>query len=568
MITSLYIKDFALIDEIETGFEPGLNIMTGETGAGKSIIIGALNILLGERAQTDSIRQGAAKAVAEVILKTGTDDKLLSLLREHEVEPGTEVILRREVRQSGSRAFINDTPVQLTVLRSVGQRLVDLHGQHDHQLLLREEHHREVIDERPRVEPNLHAYQQAWQEVNRLHQEKNSLRRRERELREKQELYRFQYNELKTAGLKEGEAEELQRDIRLLDSSEVLNETASRIIESGREAEVNALDLLRVMQQSLAELVRLEPEFESYTQELDTARISVEELIRFTEHYRNQIEFNPVQLEKLRQRQAELRRLEKKYGKNAEDLIAHQQDLGEMLGLADNFDLELEKKDKQISEALKKLSDAALGLHHARIQEGEKLSAAIEKELMRLGFTHARFCVEVNWRHDDNGWIEADGLRVGCLNDGPDEVQFRISTNKGEDPKPLSRTASGGEMSRVMLALKSILAREQQLPVMIFDEIDTGISGPIALQVGRTMRELAGHCQIISITHLPQIAAMGHTHFVVQKKESGGRTVTRIEKLDREQHIREVAKLMSGSSVTNAALDSARELVESVPDTV
>ncbi len=563
MIISLYIKDFALIDEIETGFEPGLNIMTGETGAGKSIIIGALNILLGDRAQTDSIRQGATKAVAEVVLRTGGDEKLTALLQEHEVETGNEIILRREVRQSGSRAFINDTPVQLSVLRNVGRRLVDLHGQHDHQLLLREEHHREVLDERVRVAPKLSDYQSAWKRVNELRQKRNELRKQERELREKQELYRFQFNELKTAALQEGEAEKLEQDIRLLDSSEVLSETASRILEAGREAEVNALELLRVMQQALNELTRLEPEFESYINELDTARISVEELIRFTETYRNNIEFNPVQLEKLRQRQAEIRWLEKKYGMDAGQLLARKEELSSLLGLADNFEIELEKADKEIDKALKVLSQKAEALHNERIEEGKKLSEAIEKELMNLGFSHARFCVEVNWRTASDGWIEVEDSRVDCQPDGPDQIQFLISTNKGELPKPLSRTASGGEMSRVMLALKSILAREQSLPVMIFDEIDTGISGPVALQVGRTMRELAGHCQIISITHLPQIAAMGHLHFVVRKEEREGRTVTLIEKLNQENHIREVAKLMSGAEITPSALDSARELVES-----
>jgi len=563
VIISLYIKDFALIDEIETGFEPGLNIMTGETGAGKSIIIGALNILLGDRAQTDSIRQGATKAVAEVVLRTGGDEKLTALLQEHEVETGNEIILRREVRQSGSRAFINDTPVQLSVLRNVGRRLVDLHGQHDHQLLLREEHHREVLDERVRVAPKLSDYQSAWKRVNELRQKRNELRKQERELREKQELYRFQFNELKTAALQEGEAEKLEQDIRLLDSSEVLSETASRILEAGREAEVNALELLRVMQQALNELTRLEPEFESYINELDTARISVEELIRFTETYRNNIEFNPVQLEKLRQRQAEIRWLEKKYGMDAGQLLARKEELSSLLGLADNFEIELEKADKEIDKALKVLSQKAEALHNERIEEGKKLSEAIEKELMNLGFSHARFCVEVNWRTASDGWIEVEDSRVDCQPDGPDQIQFLISTNKGELPKPLSRTASGGEMSRVMLALKSILAREQSLPVMIFDEIDTGISGPVALQVGRTMRELAGHCQIISITHLPQIAAMGHLHFVVRKEEREGRTVTLIEKLNQENHIREVAKLMSGAEITPSALDSARELVES-----
>jgi len=562
VITSLYIKDFALIDELETTFDSGLNIMTGETGAGKSIIIGALNILLGERAQTESIRQGAAKAIAEAILHTGKDDKLDQFLLDNGVEPGAEVILRREVRQSGSRAFINDSPVPLSVLKQVGDLLVDLHGQHDHQLLLKEEHHREVIDERGGVAPMLESYGRAYHEVSRLRQEKKQLKKREQELQEKQELYRFQLKEIRSANLKEGENGQLDRDIHLLDSSEALNETAGSILQAGKEADANALDLLRLMQQSLEDIARLEPEFATYVQELQTARISVEELLRFTEQYQNNIEFNPRQLESLRQRQAELRRLEKKYAKTPEELLEYQEELQQTLSLADNFEMELEKLGGLIDKAQLVLAKEALALHEARIKEGTRLGKDIEQELMRLGFTHAQFQVKVAWREEKNGWIEIDGSPIACHPDGADDISFYISTNKGEHPKPLSKTASGGEMSRIMLALKSILAREQRLPVMIFDEIDTGISGPIALQVGRTMRDLAESCQIIAITHLPQIACMGHAHFVVRKEETADRTVTRIDKLNDQDHIREVAKLMSGPVLTDAVINSARELVE------
>ncbi|MFW6348443.1 MAG: AAA family ATPase, partial [Cyclonatronaceae bacterium] len=287
MITSLYIKDFALIDELETTFSPGLNIMTGETGAGKSIIIGALNILLGERAQTESIRQGAKKAVAEVILQLQPDATLRQLLDESGAELGPEIILRREIRQSSSRAFVNDTPVQLSILKKIGERLVDLHGQHDHQLLLKPEHHREVLDARGGVPDLLKHYQTAYDAVATLRQKKQELQRRKTELLEKQDLYQYQLKELRSAEIQPGEAEALEKEIRLLDSSEFLNETAARILQAGREAEYNALDLIRIMQESLQEMVRMEDEFEWYEKELSTARISIEELLRFTEQYQN-----------------------------------------------------------------------------------------------------------------------------------------------------------------------------------------------------------------------------------------------------------------------------------------
>jgi DNA repair protein RecN (Recombination protein N) len=564
VITSLYIKDFALIDELETTFSPGLNIMTGETGAGKSIIIGALNVLLGERAQTESIRQGAKKAVAEVILQLGDDTKLKTLLDENGIEQEVEIILRREIRQTGSRAFVNDTPVQLAVLKKIGERLVDLHGQHDHQLLLKTDHHREVLDGRGKIPKLLEDYQAAFEDLAALRAEKKQLKRRQAELLEKQDLYRYQLKELRNADIRPGEAEQLEKEIRLLDSSEFLNETAARVLQAGRDAEYNALDLIRIMQESLREIVRMEDEFEWYEKELSTARISIEELLRFTEQYQNNIEFNPEHLEHLRQRQAELRRLEKKYGKSAEELLQLQEELAQALSLGENFDYELEKLDAKLKKATDRLAKKADQLHEGRLREGRRLSGYIEEELLRLGFSHAAFEVEVNWRREgQSSGFKREGAPVSCQPDGADEVSFYISTNKGEQPKPLSRTASGGEMSRIMLALKSILAREQRLPVMIFDEIDTGISGPIALQVGRTMRELAENCQIICITHLPQIASMGHHHVVVRKVESDKRTVTKIETLDPEEHVREVAKLMSGSEITEAALHGARELIES-----
>lgn len=563
MITSLYIKDFALIDELETRFEPGLNIITGDTGAGKSLIVSALNILLGERAQTESIRQGANKAIAEIILKTGDDPILTKLLEANEIESGQEIILRREVRQSGSRAFVNDSPVPLSVLKEIGEQLVDLHGQHDHQLLLKEEHHRIVLDNNAHIANCLETYSVVFSESLQLKQKLNNLKKTEQELRQKQELYRFQVNELRSLELKDGEVEELEQEMRLLDGAEDLSQKTSLIIQLGQDAEVNVLEMLRNIELALADISRIEPEFNSYRDELTSARVSIEELIHFTDRYREQIEFNPKRLDFIRKRLSDFRKIEKKYGKAIPELIVHLEELEQTLNLADNFEMEIEKLEKQLKVSFSKLKDEASKLHNARIHEGAKLSEMIEKELMKLGFKHADFKVHVDWMYDEKGWIEIDGKPVACQEDGADFVSFFISTNRGEMPKPLSKTASGGEISRIMLALKSILARQQRLPVMIFDEIDTGISGPVALQVGKTMRELASSCQIIAITHLPQIASMGHHHFVVGKTEQNGRTVTRMQLLDGDAHIREVAKLMSGSGISDAALQSAKELVES-----
>lgn len=562
MIQSLYIKDFALIDELEVSFGEGLNILTGQTGAGKSIIIGALNMILGERADTEVIRRGADKAISEATIKTGENQELKKLLSENEVEFGEYLILRREIRQTGSRAFINDTPVNISVLKAAGDLLVDLHGQHDHQLLLKEENHQEVIDSFGEIDPLLEAYQVEFAKMKMLQKELTSLKKREFELQEKTELYRFQVNELEQARLSADEEEELVAEMNLLDNAEVLDQKAAAISELAENDEANILLLLNQLKLNLEDLARIEPEFETYLEEINAARVSVNEAVQFAERYRNNIEFNPNRLEELRQRQSELNRLQKKYQRDIPALISYLSEIQRELSIADNFDLEIEKLEKSVSDQGLKLAGSAKKLHQARIQVGEKLSSNIEEELSKLGIPNAKLAVRVDWLESSNGWIEVEGITVDCTDYGCDEIRLFISTNKGEEPKPLAKIASGGEISRVMLALKSILAKEQSLPVMIFDEIDTGISGEVSEKVGRSMRALSNRCQIVAITHQPQIASQAHHHFKVAKAEEKDRTITKIIPLSEEEHIWEIASLMSGSEISDAALHSAKELIE------
>ena len=562
MIKSLYIKNFALIDELNVSFGEGLNILTGQTGAGKSIIIGALNMILGERADTDVIRQGTEKAIAEGIIHIGDNELIRSLLSENSVEYSGELILRREIRGSGSRGFINDTPVTISVLRKVGDYLVDLHGQHDHQLLLKEENHRAVIDGFNEIEPVLKDYQKSYNDMVRLRKELRELRQKERELKDKMELYRFQVKELEDADLDPDEEEELQAEMNLLDNAEELDQKAAAILELGNGDEVNIMDMLNTVKLHLEDISRIEPEFETYLDEVSTARISIREMLQFTERYRGQIEFSPQRLEELRQRQSELNRLKKKYSRSISELVEYLDEIRNELNMAENFEVEIEKLQNKIEQQGEVLAGKARALHNHRLKVGENISRELVSELNDLGIPYVRFEVQVDWMKDDNGWIEIDGDKVECAAHGCDEIKMFISTNKGEVPKPLAKIASGGEISRVMLALKSVLAREQSLPVMIFDEIDNGISGHISEKVGRTMRRLSDQCQIIAITHQPQIASQAHCHYKVEKTEEDGRTVTRINALSNSEHIKEVAGLMSGEEITEAALNSARELIE------
>ncbi len=562
MIQSLYIKDFALIDELEVTFEEGFNILTGQTGAGKSIIIGALNMILGERADTEVIRRGADKAISEATIKISPNPELLSLLSANDIEHSDYLILRREIRQTGSRAFINDSPVNIGILKTIGDLLVDLHGQHDHQLLLKEENHRSVIDGFGEIEPFLKAYQKEYSSMRKLQKELSDLKKRESELIEKTELYRFQVKELEQARLSVDEEAELIAEMNLLDNAEILSQKAAAISEMTDNDDANILQLLNSLKLNLEDLARIEPEFETYLAEINTARVSINEAVQFAERYRNDIEFNPQRLEDLRQRQSELNRLQKKYQRDIPKLIDYLDEIKSELSIADNFDLAIEKIEATVANQEKILCSSALKLHETRVSVGKKLGSQIQHELAQLGIPHSQLAVRIDWLFTNKGWITIDGQHVECTEFGCDNVSIFISTNKGEEPKPLAKIASGGEISRVMLALKSILAKEQSLPVMIFDEIDTGISGEVSEKVGRAMRQLSEHCQIIAITHQPQIASQAHKHYKVDKGEEAERTITTIIPLTPEQHIHEVASLMSGAEITESALTSAKELIQ------
>jgi DNA repair protein RecN (Recombination protein N) len=344
---------------------------------------------------------------------------------------------------------------------------------------------------------------------------------------------------------------------------------------------VNVMDLIHSLKTALEEMAHIDPAFESYLEEVRSARISIQEAVQFTERYRDQIEFNPDRLEELRVRQSELNRLQKKYGRSVAELIEYQAFLDGELGSAESMDVELERLQSAIESQAEVLKGAAVALHNQRVASGERLSAEIVDSLKELGIPSGAFRVEVRWMTVEGregssvggarsggsritgGWFDLDGKGIQCTENGCDEIRFFISTNKGEDPKPLSKIASGGEISRVMLSLKSILAKQQRLPVMIFDEIDTGISGAVSEKVGRRMRGLSSNCQIIAITHQPQIASQAHNHYRVEKVEDDERVITRIVPLSEEEHIEQVARLMSGEQLSVHAIESARQLVKS-----
>ena len=568
MLRTLYIRDYALIEELEVEFDSGLNIITGETGAGKSILLGALGLLLGDRAHTEALRTGAKKAVIEGTFDNADEGRLPAVLAEHEIDPseGGQVVIRREVTGKGSRAFVNDTPATLDVLREVASHTIDLHGQHEHQSLLRTETHVELIDTFGNLESLVQTYQKAYRAVAELVSERRQLVRRKDELAKQKELYGFQIEEIDAADPRLGETDELEAERRILENAERLYEATAEIYGQLSESDDALYDRLVLVRNQIQDLARIDASFEDTLSDFRSAEIALKEATQFLQDYNSRIEFNPERLDEIRERLGELDYLERKYGGTIEAVIAYREEIGQTYAVAKDFEGAIARLDDKIAAAQETLSGAAYRLSQKRHEVAERVEEMIAVELATLGMPHARFVVTFALQDDADGWVALPvGNRerhVQAFPAGVDLVEFHISANLGEDPKPLAKVASGGEVSRIMLALKAILAKSERLPILVFDEIDTGISGPIARRAGESMHRLAQYHQIIAITHLPQIASLGDVHFSVEKVEEDGRTRTRIRRLDESERAEEVALLLAGSEVSEAALQSARELIE------
>jgi len=564
MLKSLSIRNYALIDELNAEFSNGLVILTGETGAGKSIIIDALGLILGGRAASDVVRAGADKAVVEGVFQIGGNPKVKTLLGRTEIEATDELIIRREVSAKGqSRCFVSDTPVTLALQKQIGELLVDLHGQHEHQSLLRTETHGMMVDDFGGLDGIVGEFQAAFGEFKELLSRLEELRRREQQLREKKEFYAFQIQEIDVVAPRSGEEEDLEAELRILENSERLFGVTGKLYELLYDGEQSVHDLLVVARNQLQDLGEIDRQFGAAAAECASAGAIVKELAKFIQGYNARVEFNPERLEELRERLGRLGHLKKKYGGSIEAVLEHRGAIGREVALAENFDEVLTRLTADVELARAGCGVIAQRLSTKRHETAKKIDRAIVGELQKLGIQHAKFTTRITQADAGPG---VPGVRSGrktvSLNArGFDAVEFFLSTNLGEEERPLAKVASGGEVSRVMLALKSILAKSDRLPVLIFDEIDVGVSGRVAQAVGRSLKSLSDFHQVIAITHLPQIAGLADTHHVVYKSDRNGRSVTSMKKLTLDEQVREVAKLMSGAEITEAGLAGARELM-------
>jgi len=571
MLKSLFVKNYAIIDSIQVEFESGLNILTGETGAGKSIIVDALGLILGERASTDVVRKEAEKAVVEGILGVSGNQNVKNILEENGIDWQEDLIIRREISAKGqNRCFLNDTPVTLGVLKSVGNFLVDMHGQHEHQSLLRTEIHLDLLDDFGGLVGIRGEYQITYKKLLALTLQLEEMEAKGEQLKEKKELFDFQLKEINAVDPQAGEEEALEAELIILENAEKLFEATSRLHDMLYDGEHAIHGQLVLARNQIEDIARIDRAFEDLHKECASAAAIVGELTKFIQSYNSRIEFNPERLDKIRDRLGSLSMLKKKYGGSISHILDHRDRISKEVALAENFDEEIAKLNAAIDAERKICSTAAQRLSAKRREVVPKLNTAVVGELAKLGIAYAVFDVSVVNQpvagRDGNRSTKRAYVKLGkelyeATSQGIDIVEFLISTNLGEDPKPLAKIASGGEISRIMLALKTILAKSERLPLLVFDEIDVGVSGRIAQAVGKSLKNLSQFHQVISITHLPQIAGLADAHYVAEKSEKKGRTSTTLKKLDLDERVTEVAKLMSGEEITDAGLRGAKELM-------
>jgi len=564
MLKCLLIKDYAILDRVEVEFEDGLNIITGETGAGKSIIIGAFGLLLGEPFSVDFIRKGAEKTVVEGQFYIKEKEILKEFLKNNEIpDLNDEVIIRREINQSGkSRVFINDSPVKLQVIKEFGDMLVDLHGQHEHQSLMKSDFYYLLLDQYGKIGEFANRIKILFFELKKLEAEKRKIFKDFKEYREKRDILEFQLNEIRMVNPIIGEDEKLEREINIAENLEKIWELANQNFQILDGESDSVGEKLNMVLNYLKELISIDKSFEEVRKYIESALIEVRESAQFFSKYTDQNTYSPERLEEARIRQSRLYNLKRKYGETISDIIKRKEAIENELKFTENIEERLKNIETEIKEKLRIFSKLSKELSEKREKAAEEMSKSITELLHKLGMKSGLFSINVFRRESDDGIAEIDGKRYFADHHGIDRIEFLVATSKGEDLKPLARIASLGEISRVVLAVKSILAEGDEIPILIFDEIDVGISGRIASAVAKKLKELSRYHQVICITHLPQIASAGDTHLSAVKKEEKERVFTKIRKLNFEERKYEIAKLLGGEKITEISLKNAVELLK------
>ena len=550
MLKSLFIQNFVLIDSLDIQFEKGFSVITGETGAGKSIILGALSLVLGQRADGKSIKKDADKCVIEAVFdirQYSLEPFFLSNDLEYDAE---SCILRRELYASGkSRAFVNDSPVSLAIMKELGTKLIDIHSQHQNLLLGDNRFQLRVVDVMAENEILLILYRKEYSRYQALKKELKELKEKAAQTKQEEDYIRFQLDQLQEAHLSAGEQEELEQEQETLSHAEEIKGTLYKVSQLLDGEEMGGVQLIKEAYSAADSLERYFPRAKEIGERLRTAYIDLNDLVSEIEMLKDDVEFNPERLDFVNERLNTIYSLQQKHHLNTVDeLLQLQVQYEQQLNDINSFDEQIADLQRQLDASYRELLQQAAVLSGQRKIASEALAKQLVQMVMPLGMPNVRFHVDITPREEPDS-------------DGMDEVCFLFSANKSGELQPVAQTASGGEISRLMLCIKAMIAGFTALPTIIFDEVDTGVSGDIADKMGNIMHDLGTKMQVFAITHLPQIAAKGQAHYFVYKTDVDDRTVTRIKRLDDDERVREVARMLSGASLTEASLANAKDLL-------
>jgi len=549
MLKKLTIQNYAIIDEIEIQFSDRLNIITGETGAGKSILMGALSLILGDRADTSVLLNREKKCFVEGVFNVSDRREVRNFLVGNDLDAEEELVIRREIAANGkSRAFVNDTPVNLEQLRQLSVALVDLHRQFDTLELGESDFQRQVIDALAAHYDLLQHYQTVYRQWQHSLQELQELQQQKNQFTREYDYNKFLYDELEEAGFRDNELEDADAELKLLSNSEGIKASLSKIVYELSEGEQPMMQQLKSMVNQLQAYSNLHPSLPALVQRLQSSYIEMQDINSEVDRLNDQVSFDPARIEELNERIALGYKLLKKHGlQTTSELLALKNRLAEKLQAVLNIDEAIVSKEKVVQQLVKEAEELAAKLSANRSKQVKPLQEKVNKLLQQVGMPNARLQVQLQT-------VELNFY-------GQDSVEFLFDANKSNRFEPIRKVASGGELSRLMLCIKSLVAQSLDLPTLIFDEIDSGISGEAARQVGIIMKELASARQVISITHQPQIAGKADAHFFVYKEIKGDAVKTNIKQLSQEERITAIAKMLSGEKPTAAALQNAREMV-------
>lgn len=550
MLQSLSIKNFALIDDLKVSFSEGFTIITGETGSGKSILLDALSLVLGKRADLNSLKQKEEKCIIEAEFHIKKYD-LKDFFIAEDIDYEDITLIRREILPSGkSRSFINDSPTTLDVLQNLGKILVDIHSQHETQLLGKEDFQFFVIDTLAENENNLKEYSKILKEYRKENKKLSELLEFQQKSKKEYDYHSFILKELQTADLQEGMQEELEEFAEQASNVEDIKDNLSKSVNLLLDEDAGVVNQLRELKNSLSYLSDYSKQYSDFYDRVENAFIDLDDLGQELYDLLENVDFDPKELEKVERKLQKIYDLQKKHSVGSvKELLEIQKKLEKEISQVENIEEDIENQKVTTQKLFQKLKKSSEGIHQKRSEILSKFSEELEKNLHYLGMENARFKIELTKTEE-------------FFSTGSDEISFLFSANKGGNFGVLKKVASGGELSRIMLTIKHILASKIELPTIIFDEIDTGVSGEISKKMGEIMKDMSGSRQVFSITHLPQVAAKGHSHIKVYKEDINGRTTTNLKQLSENERITELAQMLGGNQITKTATEHAKELLK------